>query len=97
MTRFEYSQVPVDEKVENEQPEVSRRKFLASAIFFALAGFVLFTAFTALVVGLAKIESVQPNNESPNINSEWTHEHDHETRATGDQYLIGVGKADITG
>ncbi|KAF7856119.1 hypothetical protein EAF04_010072 [Stromatinia cepivora] len=97
MSRFEYSQVLADEKLEDERPEVPRRKSLASAIFYAFAGLVLFTAFAALVVGLAKIESVQPSNEPPNINSEWASEHEHETRATGDQYLIGVGKADITG
>ncbi|KAI9641032.1 hypothetical protein NHQ30_010460 [Ciborinia camelliae] len=97
MSRFEYLQVQADEKVEDGQPEVPRRKSLASVVFFAFAGFVLFTAFTALVVGLAKIESVQPNKQLPNANSEWTHENDHETRAIGDPYLIGVGKADITG
>ncbi|ESZ90091.1 neutral ceramidase precursor [Sclerotinia borealis F-4128] len=97
MSRYEYSQVPGDEKVEDEKREIPLKKSLASVILYAFAGFILFTAFTALVMGLAKIESVQPNNEFPNTSSEWTHEHDHETRATGDLYLIGVGKADITG
>lgn len=97
MSRFEYSQVPADEKVEDEQPKIPRRRSLASALFFAFAGLVLFVAFTTLVVGLAKIDDVRPNNESPNTNFEWAYEHEHETRATGDPYLIGVGKADITG
>lgn len=97
MSRFEYSQVPVDEKLENERPETPRKRSLASAIFLALAGVVLFTAFTALVVGLTKIEDVQPNHKSSNSNSGWANKHEHETRATGDPYLIGVGKADITG
>lgn len=97
MSRFEYSQVPVDEKLENERPETPRKRSLASAIFLALAGVVLFTAFTALVVGLTKIEDVQPKHKSSNTNSGWANNHEHETRATGDPYLIGVGKADITG
>ncbi|KAJ8070538.1 hypothetical protein OCU04_000912 [Sclerotinia nivalis] len=97
MSRFEYSQVLADEKVGDEQPEVPRRKPLASAIFYAFAGLVLFTAFAALVVELSKTGSAQPSNGPPNINSDWASEHEHETRATGDQYLIGVGKADITG
>ncbi|TEY86407.1 hypothetical protein BOTCAL_0009g00340 [Botryotinia calthae] len=97
MSRFEYSQVPADEKLENERPETPRKRSLASAIFLALAGVVLFTAFTALVLGLAKIEDVQPTHKSSNTNSGWANNHEHETRATGDPYLIGVGKADITG
>lgn len=97
MSEFEYSQVSADEMVEDEKSEVPRRRSLGSVMFLAFAGLLLFTAFTAFVVGISKIESVQPNSESFSSNSEWSHEHGHETRATGDKYLVGVGKADITG
>ncbi|RAL63285.1 hypothetical protein DID88_004361 [Monilinia fructigena] len=96
MSTFEYLKVPADEKFEDE-PKIPRRRFLASALFFAFTGLVLFTALTLLVVGLAKVESVQLNREFSNTNSEWNHENNHKTRAAGDKYLIGVGKADITG
>lgn len=96
MSSFEYSKVSADEKLEDE-PKIPRRKSLASALFFAFTGIILFTALTLLVVGLVKVERVHLNKESPKTNSEWTHENDHKTRATGDKYLIGVGKADITG
>ncbi|KAA8576191.1 hypothetical protein MFRU_009g01240 [Monilinia fructicola] len=96
MSSFEYSKVSADEKLEDE-PKIPRRKSLASALFFAFTGIILFTALTLLVVGLVKVERVHLNKESPKTNSEWTHENDHKTRAIGDKYLIGVGKADITG
>ncbi|KAB8302967.1 hypothetical protein EYC80_006281 [Monilinia laxa] len=96
MSSFKYLKVSADEKFEDE-PKIPRRRFLASALFFTFTGLVLFTAVTLLVVGLAKIESVQLNGAFSNTNSEWNHENDHKTRATGDKYLIGVGKADITG
>jgi len=90
-----YEALPVEEKLDSGEPEVPvkgprRNKpllaFIVSLVSLASLPFFLgaFKAWTTV----AKTQSTVDNPEALLA---------HAARATGDQYLLGVGKADITG
>jgi neutral ceramidase len=96
-----YQVLPLEEKLEDEQPRNPphtpkwRKTRLAVAFsFFFLLSFTL-VAVTARALTRhppASETSIQDEEEAA---ESWVK--DHLTRASGDTYLIGVGKADITG
>ncbi|KAH8601598.1 Neutral/alkaline nonlysosomal ceramidase [Bisporella sp. PMI_857] len=83
-----------DEKFDNEIPDLPRRSKWSKKGMACVASVVLMAALF-LVVGttawVAKTPDVTPMSDKPA--EEWLAR----TRATGDTYLLGVGKADITG
>ncbi|PQE06083.1 neutral alkaline non-lysosomal ceramidase protein [Rutstroemia sp. NJR-2017a BBW] len=97
MSSPKYSQVPTEEKVDDEQRNFSPRSSRASALVLGLGSFIILSSLVIFVLGFAKIDTVRdaPSDNFSNAGSESSHEY--ETRATGDPYLLGVGKADITG
>jgi neutral ceramidase len=97
MSSPKYSQVPTEEKVDDEQRNISRRSSRASALVLGLGSFIILSSLVIFFLGFAKIDTVRnaASDDFANAGSESSHEY--ETRATGDPYLLGVGKADITG
>ncbi|KAM3064936.1 hypothetical protein ACMFMG_011236 [Clarireedia jacksonii] len=97
MPSSQYSQVPTEEKVDDEQRNISPRPSRASALVIGLGSFIILSSLVAFFLGLGTIDTVRgpASDNFSNAGSESSHEY--ETRATGDQYLLGVGKADITG
>lgn len=98
MPSQQYQALPVEEKLDEEQPSSSPhiRKWSKTrvAIVFLLSFLVSFTIVAATTRSLTR----HTPTAEPSINdedTEWLREH--LTRATGDTYLLGVGKADITG
>lgn len=89
----EYSELRVGEKLEVEYldplPKSSRWSKLSWACIFLLS----FLVSLVFVVGVAKLLS-RPIPPSQLGDLEWLV---HTTRAADGQYLLGVGKADITG
>jgi neutral ceramidase len=90
----EYSELPVEEKLEDEELETPVRtsRWGKKADAWGISTAVL--AILLLVVGIGAFTRKVPVDNSPFEDQEWLA---HATRATGDSYLIGVGKADITG
>jgi len=93
-----YSELPVEEKTEDErQPEVrphnsgwSKQSVAFIVSILLLASFIFAYGATEFTGRSSKRPAVQPVMGE----AEWLA---HATRAAGDQYLLGVGKADITG
>jgi hypothetical protein len=88
----QYSELPVEEKSEDEILALAKvSKWSKKAI--ALVASMLLLGSLLLVIGastfFAKDTVVETEEISP---EEWL-----AARATGDQYLLGVGKADMTG
>lgn len=87
----------MEEKSEDEELDApvrnSRWGKKAAAWFIST---VVLTILLLLVVGIGAVTKTVPSpvDNSPFEDPEWLA---HATRATGDSYLIGVGKADITG
>ena len=95
-----YSAIPEEEKPDSAADEhvkvSSSNPKLHNNVFLGFATCLVSLALILLVVGLVTIRTIQAHDESPVFDdSQWLHSH--ETRAQGDKYLIGVGKADITG
>jgi neutral ceramidase len=90
----QYSELPVEEKLEDGQPEApaNNSKWSKRATLWVLS--MLAFASLLLVIGTGALSGRTPVYESPVEESDWLA---HATRAAGDQYLLGVGKADITG
>lgn len=96
-SRAEYSSLPVteDRKDEDENPvKVPKRLFVWLGALIS----VLLLAIAFVVLGRVDyLDYSAPSTESV-VDQEATKSfHDHLARAGGDEYLIGVGKADITG
>lgn len=93
-SRAEYSALPVleDRKDEDGNPvKVPKRLFVWLGALIS----VLLLAIAFVVLG--RVDYSAPSTESV-VDQEATQAfHDHLARAGGDEYLIGVGKADITG
>lgn len=95
----EYQQLPVEEKVEDEQPQAPVKKRNNKA-FVALV--VCLIAFASLFAFLGTRSSKHDDESQQQIfeeaaEAEFASFLNGEARATGQQYLLGVGKADITG
>lgn len=88
----QYSELPGEEKAEGEQLQSPPKKSRWSTLSLLLILPLMFVALLALVVGIAKFIS-RPVPRSQIGTAEWAHE----IRQTQAQYLLGVGKADITG
>jgi hypothetical protein len=89
----QYSELPGEEKLEGEKHQSLPKSRKWSPLSLLLLIPLLFVASLVFVVGLAKIIS-QPIPPSQIGSSRWLA---HEARQTDAQYLLGVGKADITG
>lgn len=94
----QYQALPVEEKLDDEQlvvpPQISRWSKTRIAFVFSLLFLVSFTIVAATARALTRYSPIfesSVEDEDP----QWLREH--LTRTTGDTYLIGVGKADITG
>lgn len=93
----QYTEVPAEEKPDEDREgstgETARwgRKSTAWAI-----SAVLLTSLLVLLIGIGGLVMRKPPQVVPSEKSsgEWLA---HASRAAGDQYLLGVGKADITG
>ncbi|CAG8951865.1 hypothetical protein HYFRA_00005669 [Hymenoscyphus fraxineus] len=94
LNRAEYSALPVteDRKDEDDNP-VKPPKRLFAFLTFLLA--LLLFAIAVIVLGRSHYS--RPAAESIVDQKVTEAFHDHLARAGGDEYLIGVGKADITG
>lgn len=95
----EYQQLPVEEKVEDERPLVPAKKRNNKA-FLALV--VCLIVFASLFAFLGTSRSSENEASRQQIfedaaEAEFASFLNEEARATGQQYLLGVGKADITG
>ncbi len=96
MRPVQYEQLPVEEKGDDEQlqspPTISRARkiILVSAISLLT---LIFALFVLESVNLLPSKSSLPAAEEDD--AEWLRAN--MPRTTGDQYLLGVGKADITG
>lgn len=95
-----YQALPAEEKLDEEQPSnpsptskwtKSRIAFVFSFLFLVSFTFVAATARVLMLYSSTtqSADVIEPESE------QWLREH--LTRATGDTYTIGVGKADITG
>jgi len=95
----QYSELPVEEKLEFA-PVLAPRKSRWSKMIVALVASLLLVSLIILGISVVRtgetiIEgSVSEPTEADH--AEWL-AHAVKSRATGDQYLLGVGKADITG
>ncbi|CZR64169.1 probable neutral ceramidase precursor [Phialocephala subalpina] len=95
----EYQQLPVEEKVEDEQPQApikKRNNKAFVALVVCLIAFALLFAFLGTRSSKHDDESQQQIFEEA-AEAEFASFLNGEARATGQQYLLGVGKADITG
>lgn len=97
----QYEAIPVDEKVDDDQRETSQTSPVKRNNNKVFVGLVLcLIAFASLFAFLGTARSTQGSLE---YSTEETAQDDSATylmeaaRATGQQYLLGVGKADITG
>jgi neutral ceramidase len=97
----QYEALPVEEKLEDEQPSTTPQTPKWSKARMALVCSLLFLVSFALVAATARALTRHAQVTETSIEDEdeaaesWLKEH--LTRASGDTYLIGVGKADITG
>jgi hypothetical protein len=97
----EYEALPVEEKLEFEEPEIlvdqPRRRItiLAFLVFILTVASVLAIVVVATVWTTIPLAAEPPLVDSPVDDPELFLEH--AVRAPGDRYMIGVGKADITG
>jgi hypothetical protein len=94
----QYQALPVEEKLDGDQssnqPQTRKWSKTRIGLIFSLLLLVSFAIVGATTRTLTRqTPAVKTSIEDPD--SEWLREH--LTRATGDTYLIGVGKADITG
>ena len=89
----QYSELPGEEKLEGERHQSLPKSRKWSPLSLLLLIPLLFVASLVFVVGIAKFIS-QPIPPSQIGSSRWLA---HEARQTNAQYLLGVGKADITG
>ena len=94
----QYQALPVEEKLDGDQPsnQPQTRKWSKTRIGLVLSLLVL-VSFAIFGVTTRTLTRQTPAVKTPieDPDTEWLREH--LTRATGDTYLIGVGKADITG
>lgn len=97
----QYQALPLEEKLEDDQPRnplhtpkwTKTRLAVAFSLLFLLSFTLVAATARALTQHLPAPEtSIQ---EEDKVTESWVK--DHLTRASGDTYLIGVGKADITG
>lgn len=98
MRSSQYSQLPSEEKEDQTEPQTPVTGARRSQLFIAIVTLLFTLALLTLVLGFSKSWNVQTEATSPTDpidDSEWLRKF--ESRATGDEYLIGVGKADITG
>lgn len=95
----QYEAVPAEEKQEleklHESIKQSRRRRILTIFAFILIALSSLAAF-----GLVSIWWKSPSLKLPSV-EEQTHTErlfqEHAARAVGDRYLLGVGRADITG
>jgi hypothetical protein len=100
MPSQQYQALPVEDKLDEGQPSTPSpvSKWTRTRMVLVLS--LLFLVSFTFVAATARVFTRQsPNTQSTDVvepvSEEWLREH--LTRATGDTYTIGVGKADITG
>lgn len=98
----EYAVLPVEEKQEvdhDADAPVTKPRRSRTFLAFIVALFSLIVVLGVVAVQTwapASSHRVQQHGDEKQAATE-ADLHDHLSRATGDQYLLGVGKADITG
>ncbi|KAG0650469.1 Neutral ceramidase 2 [Hyphodiscus hymeniophilus] len=92
-----YQALPVEEKVDDDQsnPPPPSRQWSKTRIALLLSLLLLLSTIVAIATQALTLETPAVDDLIDDEGTEWLREH--LTRATGDKYLIGVGKADITG
>ena len=90
----QYTELPLDEKPEEEQlaAPVKGSRWTKKTAAWVIS--VLVLASVVIFAGAGAWTKKTPVEQTPVEEPEWLA---HATRAAGDQYLLGVGKADITG
>ena len=91
----EYEALPVEEKLDSEEPGVPVKPPRRNPTLVAFTISLVFLVSLVVVLGTVKAWTALTDTESIMDNPEALLAH--AARATGDQYLLGVGKADITG
>jgi hypothetical protein len=96
-----YLQLPVEEKVEHEALDTpTQRSRWSNKVTVLVASMLLIISLLVLGLATSKVTEaetklvIEPVTEADH--SEWVAA-EMGSRATGDEYLLGVGKADITG
>jgi len=94
--RAEYEPLPADEKqaVGQEVTPVHAKSSRWSKKSIALIAVLLFLFSILAVLAAANMWTPPRTEESVESSEEF---HDYLARANGDQYLLGVGKGDVTG
>jgi neutral ceramidase len=90
----QYAGLPVEEKSKDKQSSATVHRSKWSTALTACVFSVLFLVSFTIIAGNAGSVKAQAA-KVPVDGSQWLHSHT--ARATGDEYLLGVGKADITG
>lgn len=92
----QYSELPLEEKQgeiqsdsANELPRWRRKTIIWTVSLLTVASLLIL----GFGLGVLDTKVAKKNLPVEDANSEWLAR----TRAAGDQYLLGVGKADITG
>lgn len=89
----QYSELPLDDKLEGEHPPPAPPRSRWTRLSLLLVAPLLLLASALVVVGVADLLS-GPNAPSPLGSFSFLR---HVPRAAAGQFLLGVGKADITG
>ena len=94
----QYSEIPVEDKLDGVELEIPARtsRWSKKVVVGGILAAILVTVLLVVSLGsMGREEPIQTTtNSSPLEDPDWLA---HATKATGDTYLIGVGKADITG
>ncbi|RDL31399.1 Uncharacterized protein BP5553_09608 [Venustampulla echinocandica] len=96
LNRAEYVALPAQEKVEAGPQDGPDKTLRRSNAFLATLLSVLFLTLVLAGLGTAALWTPSTSATEPRVDDSEAFR-EHLTRATGDQYLLGVGKADITG
>lgn len=97
MTDGKYSVVAEDEKSDHNVPQTLRRRSRLHNIFLGLTSLAVFLGLILVGVNLATARTLHADEEILEQKPQWMQSHEAKARANGDEYLLGVGKADITG
>ncbi|RDW64079.1 neutral nonlysosomal ceramidase-like protein [Coleophoma crateriformis] len=95
MQPLQYSELPQDESAQVQGPHERVAKKSSRQLSLATAALLLTVALLMVIAALTRATNFQLPLSVTVEESRWLS--DNRARASGDEYLLGVGKADITG
>jgi hypothetical protein len=96
LERAEYEPLPAEEKQAVDQEDTSITVKSSGWSRITIASIITLVSFVSLLAFLVTTKAWTPSVAEESVETP-DELHDYLARATGDQYLLGVGKGDITG